>query len=226
MEKRGGAVDKAPHFYIKSRTTEPRLEAHEIHTPGGTLICIPRTRDSGIPPVARCAVAHCRAMCCVLTRSVDATPTKASEASAPTLGRAKRGQRRPRGTRRTRVRPLCESGTRRARMRERARTWTICDDCGPLPGVPPSIPEHATRTTSVARCFSGSCLARPGAFVLVRDDSRRWSFVVRGMVGGEGSPGIGGARCWVLGAGRFFSLCGRTSTPARRAVVRVCPVFR
>lgn len=179
MEKRGGAVDKAPHFYIKSRTTDPRLEAHEIHTPGGTLICIPQTRGEGIPPVARCAVAHCRAMCCPM-RSIDATPTKASEASAPRNEERSDEYARPRGTRRTGVRPLCGSSTRRARSASARRFCESVTVRTESRCFANAIPEHATRTTSVARCFSGSCLVRPGAFVLVRDDSRRWSFVVRG----------------------------------------------
>lgn len=126
MEKRGGAVDKAPHFYIKSRTTDPRSAAHEIHTPGGTLICIPRTPREGIPPVARCAVAHCRAMCCPM-RSIDATPTKSERSErAETRTREARPVEARRISTNTRS-PVVRVQHEASAKRERARTWTICD---------------------------------------------------------------------------------------------------
>ena len=90
MEKRGGAVDKAPLFYIKSGTTEPRLKAHEIHTPRGGLICIPQTRGDGISPVARARVACCRACVDDAKRRRDTDSKRAKRARRATSERSER----------------------------------------------------------------------------------------------------------------------------------------
>ena len=90
MEKRGGGTHKAPLFYIKSGTTEPRIKGHEIHTPGGTLICIPQTRGDGIPPVARVRVAYCRACVDDAKRRRDTDSKRAKRARHATSERSER----------------------------------------------------------------------------------------------------------------------------------------
>ena len=93
MEKRGGGTHKAPLFYIKSGTTEPRSTAHEIHTPGGTLICIPQTSGQGIPPVAsRARMRTVRAIVSTsdAKRRVEADSKRAKRARRATSERSER----------------------------------------------------------------------------------------------------------------------------------------
>ena len=121
-------MDKAPLFYIKSGTTEPRIKGHEIHTPGGGLICIPQTSGRGIPPVARARVACCRACVDDAKRRRD---TDSKRAKRPRHATSERSERvcvaarncyerafarvtnEPHGEREARAHPSCDSRSSR-----------------------------------------------------------------------------------------------------------------
>lgn len=158
MEKRGGGTHKAPLFYIKSGTTDPRFKGHEIHTPGGALICIPQTSGVGIPPVARARVACCRACVDDAKRRRDTDSKRAKRARRATSERSERVCAAAANEYERAFARVTNDSHGEREARARSNLDEIDDSSAAVLSIDDTRARHAPAAVDL-RSFSTSCLA-------------------------------------------------------------------